>query len=265
MGLNSAFCFLAIWLPGILGAAVADAQGAGDVIEVDLELVLAVDVSGSMDDEEHAVQRAGYVAAISHPDFVRAISAGAYQRIALTYVEWAGPTLQATVMPWQLIDGEASARAFADDLAARPITFIRGTSISGALLYSTALFDDNGYNGMRKVIDVSGDGPNRHGMAVNAARDLAVGRGIVINGLPIMIRPSRSLVSLDRYYAECVIGGPGAFVLPVSKPEELAEAIRRKLILDIAARPASPVTRVQANDPVDCRIGEMMRWDWDDS
>ncbi|HSG94553.1 MAG TPA: DUF1194 domain-containing protein, partial [Afifellaceae bacterium] len=102
---------------------MAGAQGAGGATEVDLELVLAVDVSGSMDDEEHAVQRAGYVAAIGHPDFVRAIAAGAYQRIALTYVEWAGPTLQATVMPWRLIDGAASAGAFADDLAARPITY----------------------------------------------------------------------------------------------------------------------------------------------
>jgi hypothetical protein len=183
----------------------------------------------------------------------------------VTYVEWAGSTLQATVMPWRLIDGAASAGAFADDLAARPITYIRGTSISGALVYSTALFEGNGFDGFRKVIDVSGDGPNRTGIPVNVARDLAIERGIVINGLPIMIRPSRSFVALDRYYADCVIGGPGAFVLPVKKAEEVAEAIRRKLILDIAARPGSPVMPVQATEPVNCRIGEMMRWNWDDS
>jgi hypothetical protein len=264
MSLIPAFRFLAIALSCLLGAGAAGAQGAGGAMEVDLELVLAVDVSGSMDDEEHAVQRAGYVAAISHPDFVRAIGAGAYQRIALTYVEWAGSTLQATVMPWRLIESEESARAFADELSSRPITYIRGTSISGALVYSTALFDGNGYDGFRKVIDVSGDGPNRTGIAVDVARDLAVGRGIVINGLPIMIRPSRSFSALDRYYADCVIGGPGAFVLPVRKAEEIAEAIRRKLILDIAARPVSPVTPVQATEPVDCRISDQGQWQWDD-
>ena len=260
----SAYRLIAICLSSLILVGAAGAQGAGGAMEVDLELVLAVDVSGSMDDEEHAVQRAGYVAAIGHPDFVRAIQAGAYQRLALTYVEWAGPSLQATVMPWRLIDGAASAGAFAADLAARPITQIRGTSISGALVYSTALFDNNVYDGLRKVIDVSGDGPNRNGIPVDVARDLAVGRGIVINGLPIMIRPSRSFVSLDRYYAGCVIGGPGAFVLPVTKVEEVAEAIRRKLILDIAARPGSPVIPVQATEPVDCQIGERLRRQFED-
>ncbi len=264
MGLNPAFRFIAICLLDLLGAGAAGAQSAGDAVEIDLELVLAVDVSGSMDDEEQAVQRAGYVAAISHSDFARAIRAGAYQRIALTYVEWAGPALQATVMPWRIIDGGAGARAFAADLALHPITPIRGTSISGALVYSTALFDGNGYNGLRKVIDVSGDGPNRHGIPVDIARDLAVGRGIIINGLPIMIRPSRGFVALDRYYADCVIGGPGAFVLPVTKPDEIAEAIRRKLILDIAARPGSAVIPVQATKPVDCQSGERMRRPWED-
>ncbi len=264
MGLNPAFRFLAICMAGLLGAAAAGTRGAGETIEVDLELVLAVDVSGSMDDEEHAVQRAGYIAAIRHPDFARAIRTGAYQRLALTYVEWAGPTSQATVVPWRLIGGAASARAFADELSSRPITYIRGTSISGALVYSTALFEGNGYSGLRKVIDVSGDGPNRNGITVDLARDLAVGRGIVINGLQIMIRPSRSFSALDRYYADCVIGGPGAFVLPVTKPEEFVEAIRRKLILDIAARPGSPVLTVQATEPVDCRTGERLRRQWED-
>ena len=264
MGLNPAFHFIAICLLDLLGAGAAGAQGTGGAIDVDLELVLAVDVSGSMDDEEHAVQRAGYLAAISHPDFVRAIGAGAYQRIALTYVEWAGPNLQATVIEWRLIDSAASARAFAADLAARPITYIRGTSISGALVYATALFDGNGYDGLRKVIDVSGDGPNRHGIPMDIARNLAVGRGIIINGLPIMIRPSRSFMALDRYYADCVIGGPGAFVLPVTKPDEIAEAIRRKLILDVAARPGSAVIPVQATRPANCQVGERMRRPWED-
>ena len=174
MAPNPAIGVLAICLAGLFAAAPAGAQGAGDAIEVDLELVLAVDVSGSMDDEEHAVQRAGYVDAIGHPDFIRAIAAGAYQRIAVTYVEWAGSSLQETVMPWRLIDGQASAGAFADELAARPITYIRGTSISGALVYATALFNNNGFDGFRKVIDVSGDGPNNSGGFIEAARDRAV-------------------------------------------------------------------------------------------
>ncbi len=246
----------------------AQQNAAGrDGTPVDIELVLAVDVSGSMDEEEHAVQRAGYVGAIRHADFWRAISAGAWQRAALTYVEWAGPEGQVTVVGWTLIDSPQSAETFADTLAAIPIAYIRGTSISGALAYSAGLFDGNGFSGERRVIDVSGDGPNNRGPRVDVIRDAVVARGIIINGLPILLRPSRSMVGLDVYYADCVIGGPGSFVLPVRKAEELGEAIRRKLVLDLASgRETQTVIAVQGRERTsDCLIGEKLRRDWDDS
>jgi hypothetical protein len=256
-----AVCLLVLLVPA------AGAQTGPNGVGVDVELVLAVDVSGSMDDEEHALQRAGYVDAIRHPDFWRAVSSGGWQRVALTYVEWAGPTGQVTVVDWTLIDSAQSARAFSDTLSAIPIAYIRGTSISGALIYSSGLFDGNGFSGQRRVIDISGDGPNNRGERVDDIRDAVVARGIIINGLPIMLRPSASLVGLDIYYADCVIGGPGAFVLPVRKPEELGEAIRRKLVLDLASGNGSDtIIPVQDRErTTDCLIGEKIRRDWDDS
>ena len=232
--------------------ALATTQSFGQGLPVDLELVLAVDVSGSMDDVEHAVQRTGYVEALRHPDVVGVVLSGAHGRIALTYVEWAGPTSQVTVVPWRLIDSAERAAAVADELAARPISFIRGTSISGALEYALGLFADNRYDGSRRVIDVSGDGPNNGGTAVVVARAAALADGVIINGLPIMIRPSGSFVPLDRYYADCVVGGPGSFVLPVDSPGQLAEAIRRKLILEIAGPSVIGPTPVQFTVPGYC-------------
>jgi hypothetical protein len=216
--------------------ALAPGRAAAEDLPVDLELVLAVDVSGSMDREEQAVQRAGYSAALRHPDVTRAISSGAYGRIALTYVEWAGAAAQVTVIPWRLIDSPESSAKFADELDSRPIASIRGTSISAALEYVMPMFSGNGYEGLRKVIDVSGDGANNAGAPVVAARDAALAAGLVINGLPIMIHPSMGFVPLDRYYTDCVIGGPSSFVLPVKDVGQLAEAIRRKLVLEVAER-----------------------------
>jgi Protein of unknown function (DUF1194) len=242
----------------VLSTSVATA--AAPAVSVDLELVIAVDISPSMDAEEQAVQRAGYVEAIRHPDFIEAVASGAYRRIALTYVEWAGSDWQATVIPWRLIDSPASARAFADQLSAEPISSFYGTSISSALTYGAALFADNGFDGKSQTIDISGDGPNNSGGPVAAARDAVIDSGIVVNGLPVMIRPSPIFPAMDRYYADCVIGGPGAFVLPVRNVEEFDEAIRRKLVLEVAARtqPARLIP-VEAPAPVDCLIGERMR------
>lgn len=232
---------------------------------VDLELVLAVDVSRSMDFEEQRLQRAGYVAALTHPEVLRAIEAGPHGRVAIAYVEWAGPSAQAVVVPWRAVQDETSARAFAAALAAAPLLPARGTSISSALAFAADLFDGNGHDGPRRVIDVSGDGPNNMGPPIEPVREAAVARGIEINGLPIMLRPSPSGVALDAYYADCVIGGPGAFVLPVEEPEGLAEAIRRKLVLEIAGRPAM-VTPVAAEPGrggrVDCLVGERLRRSW---
>lgn len=236
---------------------------------VDLELVLAVDVSGSMDAEEQQLQRSGYIAAVTHPSVLGAIRAGAYSRIALAYVEWAGPGAQLVTVPWSLIEDGASAGRFAAGLAAAPAARIRGTSISGGLMFAARLFADNGYEGFRRVIDVSGDGPNNMGLPVVPTRDAVLAQGMVINGLPIMLRPSGygfgSIANLDVYYQDCVIGGPGSFVIPVTDPDQFAEAIRQKLVLEIAGDPP-PLRLAQGGERtprVDCMIGERQRRSWD--
>jgi hypothetical protein len=227
--------------------------------EVDVELVLAVDVSRSMDIEEAEVQRAGYVQALRHPDFINAVRDGLNGRIAITYFEWAGTISDSSHIHWQVISGPGEAGAFAALVEARPIAMRRGTSISGAIVYGARLFEGNGYSGLRRVIDISGDGPNNFGAPVTPARDTATALGIVINGLAIMIRPSAAYGSLDDYYANCVIGGPGAFVLPVRDPEDFAVAIRRKLILEVSgAEPPARVIRT-AGPAYDCMIGEKLR------
>lgn len=239
------------------GAVPAAAQT--QLAPVDVELVLAVDVSRSMDAEEFSLQRAGYVEAIRHPDFVAAVRAGLNGRIAITYFEWAGTVRAESLVRWQVLDGPESAQAFAAALAARPFGGYTGTSISGALDYGSGLFDDNPVSGSRRVIDVSGDGPNNIGLPVTGARDRAVSAGIVVNGLPIIIRPSPTFSDIDRYYAACVIGGPGSFMLPIRSAEEFATAIRRKLILEVsgASPPASLIPA--ADEPVDCLKGERDR------
>jgi hypothetical protein len=227
--------------------------------EVDVELVLAVDVSGSMDLEEAQVQRAGYVDALRHPEFIDAVRDGLTGRIAISYFEWAGTIRDNSLVSWQIISGPEDANAFAAQLEARPIATRRGTSISGAIVYGAQLFDANGYSGLRRVIDVSGDGPNNFGPPVTPARDAATALGIIINGLAIMIRPSAAYGSLDDYYANCVIGGPGAFVLPVQEPEDFAIAIRRKLILEVSGAEPPARTIPAAGEPADCLIGEKLR------
>src|SRR5262245_6595690 len=240
---------------------------AQDVI-VDLELVLAVDVSGSMDVQERLLQRDGYVQAFLHPDVIAAVTSGYAGRIAVSYVEWAGPSSQTMVMPWRLIDGKKTAEAVSAELARAESPRIRGTSISGALAFSGALFDDNGYTGGRQVIDISGDGPNNMGLPVVPVRDAVLARGITINGLPVTLRPSGSwglpADLLDLYYEDCVIGGPGAFFVSVQAPEQLADAIRRKLVLEIAGREPElvPAQLAQAPPRIDCLIGEKTRPEW---
>lgn len=227
--------------------------------DVDVELVLAVDVSGSMDLEEAEVQRAGYVEALRHPDFVAAVRDGLTGRIAISYFEWAGTIRDNSYISWRIISGPEDASAFAALLEARPIATRRGTSISSAIAYGAKLFDASPYTGMRRVIDISGDGPNNFGAPVSPARDAATALGIIINGLAIMIRPSAAYGSLDDYYSNCVIGGPGAFVLPVQEAEDFSVAIRRKLILEVSG--AEPPTRVvsAAGQPADCMMGEKLR------
>ncbi|MEW5421428.1 DUF1194 domain-containing protein [Amorphus sp. 3PC139-8] len=260
----------------ILRAVVALATGyplsaAAQVDDVvDIELVLAVDVSWSMDHDEQILQRQGYMAAFLDPEVTAAIQSGDWGRIAVTYVEWAGAGLQHVRVPWTVVDGEDSAQAFAHQLADAPIGRLRRTSISGALAFSGTLFDDNGYEGFRRVIDISGDGPNNMGGPVTAERDKLIEAGVTVNGLPIMIRrsaydPFFQVDNLDVYYEDCVIGGFGAFMVVVKDADEFAEAIRRKLILEIAgAQPrVVPAQDLRPNAPkIDCLIGEKLWQRW---
>ncbi len=230
---------------------------------VDLELVIAVDVSLSMDIDEQRLQRDGYVAAFRDPEVHKAITSGPHGRIVVTYMEWAGQPTQQVVLPWTVVDGPAAARVFADRLEAVPITRARMTSISTALQFSARLFETSGARGIRRVVDVSGDGPNNAGMPVVPARDELVAKGIVINGLPIMLKLAAGwfdLADLDRYYTDCVIGGTGSFMIPIKERSEFQTATRRKLLLEIASRePPARLIRVQAAAPAessDCMVGE---------
>jgi len=206
---------------------------------VDLELVLAVDVSGSVDPEEAKLQRDGYVQAFLNDKVQRAIRGGPFGRVAVTYVEWAGDNHQYTIVDWTLLGDAASVRSFALAIAEAPITSAQWTSISAAIDYAVPLFDNNGVEGTRRVIDVSGDGENNRGRSVDAARDAAVARGITINGLPILNdRPNpwggSPSTELDRYYREHVIGGPGAFLVPATDFNSFADAILSKLLLEVS-------------------------------
>lgn len=223
------------------GAAAAAARD----IPVDLELVLAVDVSGSVDEVEAQLQRDGYVKALRHPDVIAAINSGFLRKIAVTYVEWAGEHTQATIVGWRLLDGEDSADALSKEIDGAPFTPGRFTSISAAIRYALPLFDNNGYDGTRRVIDVSGDGANNVGGLVTIARDQAVAAGITINGLPIVNdrenRFGRQMANLDLYYRHCVIGGTGAFIVVAKDFQSFARAVRRKMVLEIAGyRPPAP-------------------------
>ncbi len=207
--------------------------------KVDLELVLAVDVSGSVDIEEAKLQRQGYVSALVDPAVISAIEGGYQGAIAVTYLEWAGSHHKSVVAEWAVIEDEASARAFAAAIGEAPITSGLWTSISGAIEFAMPMFDQNGYEGSRRVIDISGDGANNDGRLVTLARDDAVAARVTINGLPIVNdRPNpfgwRQIPDLDLYYRNCVIGGMGAFIVVAEGFEDFAAAIRKKLIFEIA-------------------------------
>ena len=245
---------------------------AAEDIEVDLELVLAVDVSLSMDSYEQKMQLQGYVESFRDPQLLRAIETGPHKKIAVVFVEWGGVEFQNVKVPWTLVDNAESARKFAQLLSRRRLTALPLTSISTAMLFSSTLFENNGFKGTRRVIDVSGDGPNNQGLVVTQARDAVVERNITINGLPVMLRVGQApgffdLEKLDVYYEDCVIGGPGAFIIPVQDEKNFAVAIRRKLIREVSG--ASPkILHAQAQTPwraaprIDCLIGEKLWNEW---
>jgi hypothetical protein len=235
-------------------AALIAAPGvpaAAQEVPVDLELVLAVDISGSVDEVEALLQREGYIAALRHPQVIEAIQGGMFGGIAVTYVEWAGDHYQRTMLDWSLLDGADSAYAFADALAETPLLTAHWTSLSGAIDYAVPLFDENGFEGFRRVIDISGDGHNNRGRPVEHARDEAVATGITINGLPIVNdRPNpwggRPPINLDLYYEQRVIGGPGAFMVVAEDYTAFASAILSKLLLEIAGE-TPPSRRIVAS------------------
>ncbi len=235
---------------------------------VDLQLVLAVDVSGSMDYFEQQVQREGYVQAFRDPEVISAITSGPYGRIAVTYVHWAGAFFQQAIVPWTVIGSKDDALAFAGQLAKAPYDSQRGTSISGGLLYAASAFDVSNVDSDRRTIDVSGDGSNNDGVALVPVRDRLVKQGITINGLPILINPSgvpgtAFTTGLDDYYQDCVIGGPNSFVVPIKTLQGFGPAIRRKLILEIASLPlpslVTPVVDTLTTTKVDCAAAERNR------
>jgi hypothetical protein len=245
------------------------ADNSPTAVSVDVELVLAVDVSYSMDPEEQALQREGYIAGITSREFMQALRSGHHGKVAVTYFEWAGPYDQKIIVPWRLIDGPEAADAFANELARAPYRRASRTSISGALSFAKPLFDGSGYRGFRRVVDVSGDGANNSGTFVTLARDDVLAAGMTINGLPIMLKRPNAFTmdidNLDIYYEDCVIGGPGAFVVPIREREQFKDATRTKLVLEIAGRTPQPrLVPVQARAPrISCTIGEQMwrdRW-----
>ncbi|UFX42701.1 DUF1194 domain-containing protein [Bradyrhizobium sp. 41S5] len=253
--------------PRDLGSQRSDGREAS--VSVDLELVIAVDVSYSMDLDELAVQREGYAEAISSKEFLQALKQGSTSKIAVTYFEWSASSDQKVIIPWRVIDGPESAGAVADEIMKAPLHRGSRTSISGAINFAVPLFDENRFLGSRRVIDISGDGPNNNGIPVTIARDAAIEKGIAINGLPIMIKePSTNAMdinNLDWYYEDCVIGGPGSFVVSIKLRDEMKEAIRTKLVFEVAGRaPERLVVPVIENEPrVPCWIGEKIwqdRW-----
>lgn len=208
---------------------------------VDLLLVLAVDVSRSVDEDEWKLQRDGYVNALTNPRVVDAIMSGPNQRIAVSYVEWAGETYQRVLVDWRIVGNRNEAEGFVAALAEFPYTPASWTSISGGIDYSVKVLERAPFEAPRRVIDVSGDGRNNHGRAAWLARDDAVKLGIVINGLPIMNdranfgRPAER--DLDLYYEREVIGGPGAFIVAATDFNSFGQAILAKLIKEISWAP----------------------------
>jgi hypothetical protein len=243
--LTAAVCALAACLisdPGLAQKAAAPQAGG---LQVDLELVLAIDVSQSMDFDEHTLQRMGYVDALRHKDVINAILSGPKGRIAITVMEWAGDFDPIDLIPWTVLDSEAAVKTFADRLAKEPINGEQRTSISNALYSAADRIGNNNIASSRQVIDVSGDGANNAGPPVEDARDAVLKRGITINGLPIMLnKPMQyyDIDHLDRYYKQCVIGGQAAFIAPVFELKQLAATIRKKLVMEIAGLEVAPET-----------------------
>lgn len=276
---------MAEWLrPFLIALGLAlTFQPASAREQVDVTLVLAVDVSRSMSTRELEIQRDGYAAALAHPDVIRAIGQGAYGRIAVTMFEWAGRGSVRQVFDWTLLESSADAQALSEQVRQSQPVPQRRTSISGAIEHALTRLKASPWEGFRKVIDISGDGPNNQGSPVLEARAKALGQRVVINGLPLMTSDGPgggfNIDDLDAYYTNCVIAGPGSFLVPVTQWDQFPEAIRRKLILEIGGLvPEQPVVRLAqafdfgspraSSEPYDCLVGEKIweqrRWIFDE-
>ena len=236
-------------LIGSLAAPLATWAGASPAraqTPVDLQLVLAVDVSRSIDEVEAELQRRGYVEALTNQHVIDAILSGEHKRIALCYTEWAGTHYQVAVIDWTVIDSPTAARRFADKLAEAPRTSQSWTAVGAALAFAGARFDNSGFESKRRVIDISGDGRTNDGPPAELVRDKLVAQGFVINGLPVMMnrtnfgRPPDT--GLDKYYEENVIGGPGSFMISAASFYDFGRAVRSKLVREISAAPRSRAT-----------------------
>lgn len=234
LALGAVLFAIALWM---VPPEQARAQSGGT--EVDVALVLAVDISYSMDPEELALQRQGYIEALRSREFHEALAKGMIGKVAIAYVEWAGSQTFRVIAPWTIVEGPESAAELASRISKADMQRAYRTSIASAIDRSVELLESSGVRALRRVIDISGDGPNNQGRWVTHARDDAVAKGITINGLPILIkRPGyMDIAELDEYYRDCVIGGQNAFVVPIRTIDQFATAIRTKLVLEIASTP----------------------------
>jgi Protein of unknown function (DUF1194) len=227
-------------LLGSLAAAAASTATTATRAEtpVDLQLVLAVDVSRSIDEVEAELQRRGYIEALTNERIIDAILSGENRRIAVCYTEWAGTHYQEVVIDWGVIDSPAAARRFAEKLAEAPRQSQSWTAIGAALVHAGQRFDTSGFISKRRVIDISGDGRTNDGPPAELVRDRLVQLGIVINGLPVMMnrtnfgRPPD--LTLDKYYEENVIGGSGSFIIVADNFDQFGRAVRTKLVREIS-------------------------------
>lgn len=236
--------------------------------DVDVALVLAVDISFSMDLDELALQREGYIQALTSPLVLDVIRKGMVGKVAVTYVEWAGISTRNQIADWTIIEDAASAEAFVQKLREAPIRRARRTSITTAIEIGLDRFRQAPVRPIRRVIDISGDGPNNEGGFVTRARDAAVEAGVTINGLPIVIKRRYSsaydMDNLDEYYRDCVIGGPGAFMVVITERDQFAPAIKQKILRELASPTQNDLSAFPVRGDADCTAGERQwRQQWE--
>jgi hypothetical protein len=246
------------------GLLLVNGAAAPAETRVDLALVLAVDASFSMEPDEQELQRHGFAEALQSPEVHRAIRQGVLGRIAVIYVEWAGAFDQEIIVPWTIIEQPADGLAFAERLLRSPLHRMGYTSISGIIDFGVRQLRQSGLQADRQVIDISGDGANNTGRTVTLARDAALAYGFTINGLPIMPKRPNGIWDIEDlalYFRDCVIGGPGAFLVPVWEKAQFIEAIKAKIIREITdhLHPRSLIQPAQAALPTNCLAGELRR------